>query len=197
MEALKNYKLSMREKTGYAMGDLACNLIYTTVCTYLLFFYTNVFGLPAEVVATMFLIVRVMDAIVDPIVGTFVDKHTFKYGKFRPYLLYGAFPFAVLGILCFSTPSLSEGASIIYAYATYIGLSLVYTTINIPYGALTAAMTRDNKEVVSMTSIRMLCANLGGLIVSFGIPVSLLRESCNAYGDSDECNFKSSCLDIA
>ena len=183
MEALKNYKLSMREKTGYAMGDLACNLIYTTVCTYLLFFYTNVFGLPAEVVATMFLIVRVMDAIVDPIVGTFVDKHTFKYGKFRPYLLYGAFPFAVLGILCFSTPSLSEGASIIYAYATYIGLSLVYTTINIPYGALTAAMTRDNKEVVSMTSIRMLCANLGGLIVSFGIPVFVTMISGSYTGE--------------
>ena len=74
---------------------MACNLIYTTVCTYLLFFYTNVYGLPAEIVATMFLVVRVMDAVVDPIVGTFVDKHTFKYGKFRPYLLYGAFPFAI------------------------------------------------------------------------------------------------------
>ncbi|MCI6910289.1 MAG: MFS transporter, partial [Veillonellaceae bacterium] len=82
--ALENYRLSMKEKTGYAMGDLACNLIYTTVCSYLLFFYTNVYGLAADVVATMFLVVRVMDAVVDPIVGTFVDKHTYKHGKFRP-----------------------------------------------------------------------------------------------------------------
>ena len=112
--ALENYRLSMKEKTGYAMGDLACNLIYTTVCSYLLFFYTNVYGLAADVVATMFLVVRVMDAVVDPIVGTFVDKHTYKHGKFRPYLLYGAFPFAVLGILCFSTPAFADTVKIIY-----------------------------------------------------------------------------------
>lgn len=188
--ALENYRLSMKEKTGYAMGDLACNLIYTTVCSYLLFFYTNVYGLAADVVATMFLVVRVMDAVVDPIVGTFVDKHTYKHGKFRPYLLYGAFPFAVLGILCFSTPAFADTVKIIYAYATYIGLSLVYTTINIPYGALTAAMTRDNKEVVSMTSIRMLCANLGGLIVSFGIPVLVTMISGSYTGEESRIGWQ-------
>lgn len=181
-QAITEGDLKLQEKIGYSMGDLACNLIYTTVCTYLLFFYTNVYGLGAEVAATMFLIVRVMDAVVDPIVGTFVDKHTFKQGKFRPYLLYGAIPFAILGILCFTTPDFSDGLKIIYAYATYIGLSLIYTTINIPYGALTAAMTRNNKTVVSMTSIRMLCANFGGLLVAFGVPVIVTMISGSYTG---------------
>lgn len=184
LKAQSEYKLTMQEKIGYSMGDLACNFIYTTVCTYLLFFYTNVYGLGAEVVATMFLVVRVMDAIVDPIVGTFVDKHTYKHGKFRPYLLYGAIPFAILGILCFSTPLFDDSLKIIYAYATYVGLSLVYTTINIPYGALTAAMTRDNKEVVSLTSIRMLCANFGGLLVAFGVPVLVTMISGSYTGEN-------------
>lgn len=183
LKAQSEYKLTMQEKVGYSMGDLACNLIYTTVCTYLLFFYTNVYGLGAEVVATMFLVVRVMDAIVDPIVGTFVDKHTYKHGKFRPYLLYGAIPFAILGILCFSTPLFDDSLKIIYAYATYVGLSLVYTTINIPYGALTAAMTRDNKEIVSLTSIRMLCANFGGVLVAFGVPVLVTMISGSYTGE--------------
>lgn len=185
-----NYKIGMREKIGYSMGDLACNLIYATVCSYLLFFYTNVYGLPAEIVATMFLVVRVMDAVMDPIVGTFVDKHNWKYGKFRPYLLYGALPFAVLGILCFTTPDFADNVKIIYAYATYIGLSLVYTTINIPYSALTAAMSRDNKEVVSITSIRMFCANLGGFIVSFGIPVLVTMISGSYTGEESRVGWR-------
>lgn len=153
-------KISMVEKVGYASGDFACNLIYATVSTYLLFFYTDVFGLSAAAAGTMFLVVRIIDALADPFIGTIVDRTNSRFGRFRPYLLFGAFPFVILAILCFTTPDFSDMGKLIYAYITYVGLSLTYTTINVPYGALTSAMTRNNQEVVSITSVRMLFANL-------------------------------------
>ncbi|MEK4870292.1 MFS transporter [Niallia sp. FSL W8-1348] len=164
-------KISMNEKFGYASGDFACNLIYTTVSTYLLFFYTDVYGLSAAAAGTMFLVVRIIDALADPFIGTIVDRTNTKFGRFRPYLFFGAFPFAILAILCFTTPDFSSMGKLIYAYITYVGLSLVYTTINVPYGALTSAMTRNNQEVVSITSVRMILANLGGLVVAFFVPL--------------------------
>ena len=164
-------KLPWRQKFGWATGDFAQNLIYTTISTYLLFFYTNVYGLPAADAATMFLIVRLIDAINDPIVGTFIDKHTTRFGKYRGYLLYMGLPLAVLAMLCFYVPDFSQMGKLVYAYVTYVGLSVIYTTVNIPYGSLNAAMTRNNKELVSMSSIRMFLANMGSLTVSFGVPV--------------------------
>ena len=164
-------KINMKEKVGYATGDLACNFIYQTVSSYLLFFYTDVFGITAAAAGLMFLIVRLIDAVADPLIGTFVDKTNTKYGRFRPYLLYGAFPFAGVAILCFTTPAFSDPMKLVYAYVTYILLSITYSFINIPYAALTSAITQDNKEVVSLTSIRMLFSNTGGLIVSFGVPL--------------------------
>jgi len=163
-------KIRMSEKVGYASGDFACNLIYATVSTYLLFFYTDVYGLSAAAAGTMFLVVRAIDALADPFIGAMVDRTNSRFGRFRPYLLFGALPFAVLAILCFTTPDFSEMGKLIYAYITYVGLSLTYTFINVPYGALTSAMTRNNQEVVSITSVRMLFANLGGLVVAFFVP---------------------------
>ncbi|MFL0164172.1 glycoside-pentoside-hexuronide (GPH):cation symporter [Candidatus Clostridium helianthi] len=164
-------KITMKEKVGYATGDLACNFIYQTVSSYLLFFYTDVFGISAAAAGFMFLIVRLFDAVMDPLIGTVVDKTNTKYGRFRPYILYGAFPFAGVAILCFTTPAFSDPIKLVYAYVTYILLSVTYSVVNIPYAALTSAITQDNKEVVSLTSIRMLFSNTGGLIVSFGVPL--------------------------
>lgn len=164
-------KITMKEKVGYATGDLACNFIYQTVSSYLLFFYTDVFGISAAAAGFMFLIVRLFDAVMDPLIGTVVDKTNTKYGRFRPYILYGAFPFAGVAILCFTTPAFSDPMKLVYAYVTYILLSVTYSVVNIPYAALTSAITQDNKEVVSLTSIRMLFSNTGGLIVSFGVPL--------------------------
>ena len=164
-------KISLKEKVGYATGDLACNFIYQTVSSFLLFFYTEVFGISAIAAGFMFLVVRLFDAVIDPLIGTVVDKTNTKYGRFRPYLLYGAFPFAGVAILCFTTPGFSEPMKLVYAYVTYILLSVTYSFVNIPYAALTSAITQDNKEVVSLTSIRMLFSNTGGLIVSFGVPL--------------------------
>lgn len=162
--------VSVKEKIGYGAGDLACNLVYASISSYLLFFYTDVFGLTSGAAAFMFFIVRIVDAILDPIVGTIVDKTDTKYGKFRPFLLYGAIPFVVLAILCFSTPELSEGGKIIYAYATYIALSVCYTFVNVPYGALTSAMSSDQQESVSITTYRTFLANIGQVIVAFFVP---------------------------
>ncbi|WP_420874888.1 glycoside-pentoside-hexuronide (GPH):cation symporter [Priestia filamentosa] len=170
MKMNSSKSIKMKEKIGYATGDLACNFIYQTVSSYLLFFYTEVFGISAAAAGLMFLIVRIIDALMDPVIGTIVDKTNTKYGRFRPYLLYGAIPFAVVAILCFTTPEFSDTGKIIYAYITYILLSLTYSTVNVPYSALTSAITQDTKEIVSLTSIRMLFSNGGGMIVAFGVP---------------------------
>ena len=165
-----NEKISIKEKLGYGAGDLACNLVYASISSYLLFFYTDVFGLASGVAAFMFFIVRIIDAVVDPIVGIIVDKTNTKYGKFRPFLLYGAIPFVILAILCFSTPQLGETEKTIYAYGTYIALSVCYTFVNVPYGALTSAMTQDQHESVSVTTYRTFLANIGQVVVAFFVP---------------------------
>lgn len=175
-------RLPFREKFGWATGDFAQNLIYNTVSTYLLFFYTDVYGLSPAVAATMFLVVRLVDAINDPIIGTLVDKHTTRWGKYRGWLVITAVPFAIMAILCFYVPSFGSVGKLVYAYVTYVGLSLIYTTVNIPYGSMNAAMTRNNSELISMNSLRMFIANLGGLAVSFGIPIFVKLFSGGYYG---------------
>lgn len=162
------YKLSMLQRIGFGSGDLAQNLIYQTVSMYLLIFYTNVYGLPAATAAVMFLIVRLIDVIWDPIVGAFVDKRNPKMGKYRSYLVLGGIPLTGFAILCFWS---GFSGSLLYAYVTYIGLSMCYTLVNVPYGALNASLTRDTDEITKLTSVRMFLANLGGLAVAYGIPI--------------------------
>lgn len=161
------YKLSWLQRIGFGSGDLAQNLIYQTVSMYLLLFYTNVYGLKPEVAAVMFLIVRIVDVIWDPLVGAFVDKHNPTYGKYRTYLVMGGIPLTGFAILCFWN---GFSGSLLYAYITYVGLSMLYTLINVPYGALNASLTRDTNEITILTSVRMFLANLGGLAVAYGIP---------------------------
>ena len=162
------YKLTAIQRIGFGSGDLAQNLIYQTVAQYLLIFYTNVFGLPAATAAVMFLIVRLVDVVWDPLVGAFVDKHNPKLGKYRTYLLLGGIPLTGFAILCFWN---GFSGSLLYAYITYVGLSMLYTLINVPYGALNASLTRDTDEITKLTSVRMFLANLGGLAVAYGIPI--------------------------
>ena len=168
------YKLSWIQRIGFGAGDLAQNLIYQTICMYLLFFYTDVYVLggdaakSAGLAGTMFLFVRLIDVLWDPLVGTFVDKHNPKWGKYRSYLVMGGIPLTILAILCFwdgFAPSLA------YAYITYVGMSMLYTLINVPYGALNSSLTRDTDEITILTSVRMFMANVGGLCVSAGVPL--------------------------
>ncbi len=164
------YKLSMLQCVGFGSGDLAQNLIYQTISMYLLFFYTNVYGLDPAVAAVMFLIVRIIDVIWDPLVGTFVDKHSPRMGKYRSYLILGGIPLTGFAILCFWN---GFSGSLLYAYITYVGLSMCYTLVNVPYGALNASLTRDTSEITKLTSVRMFMANVGGLAVGMGIPIIL------------------------
>lgn len=162
------YKLSWTQRIGFGSGDLAQNLIYQTISMYLLFFYTNVYGLDPGVAAIMFLIVRIVDVIWDPLVGTFVDKHDPKFGKYRAYLILGGVPLTGFAILCFWN---GFSGSLLYAYITYVGLSMCYTLVNVPYGALNASLTRDTNEITILTSVRMFMANVGGLAVGMGLPI--------------------------
>lgn len=162
------YKLSWLQRIGFGSGDLAQNLIYQTISMYLLMFYTNVYGLDPSAAAFMFLIVRVVDVIWDPVVGTYVDKHNPRFGKYRSYLLMAGVPLTGFAILCFWD---GFSGSLLYAYVTYVGMSMLYTLINVPYGALNASLTRDTGEITVLTSVRMFLANAGGLAVAYGIPM--------------------------
>lgn len=177
------YKLSWVQRIGFGSGDLAQNLIYQTVAQYLLIFYTNVFGLPAATAAVMFLIVRLIDVVWDPIVGTFVDKRNPKIGKYRSYLVLGGIPLTGFAILCFWN---GFSGSLLYAYITYVGLSMCYTLVNVPYGALNASLTRDTDEITKLTSVRMFLANLGGLAVAYGIPIIVKSLSPDGKINSPE-----------
>ena len=167
-EAKGFYKLNWMQRIGFGAGDMAQNLIYQTISMWLLFFYTNVFGLSPAVAAVMFLVVRIVDVIWDPIVGALVDKRNPRLGKYRSYLVFGGIPLTVFAILCFWN---GFSGSLLYAYVTYVGMSMCYTLVNVPYGALNSSLTRDTNEITVLTSTRMFMANLGGLAVSMGIPV--------------------------
>ena len=165
-------KIGFGEKLAYGAGDLASNFIFTTVNTFLLIFYTDVFGIAPAVAGVILLGARLWDAINDPIMGMIVDRTTTRWGKFRPYLLFGAAPFAILGILTFTVPTrLGETGRIVYAVLTYVGLGMVYTAVNTPYGALTSSMTQDPRERTSISAVRMFMALLGAFLVSTLLPI--------------------------
>ena len=172
-----NYKLSWRQRIGYSSGDLAQNLIYQTVSIWLLFFYTNVYGLKPTVAAVMFLVVRIIDVIWDPVVGAFVDKSNPRWGKYRSWLVMGGLPLAGFAMLCFWN---GFSGSLLYAYITYVGLSMCFTLINVPYGALGASLTRDTNEITVLTSVRMFLANLAGLIIKT-LPLVIAIFAPKAY----------------
>lgn len=159
-------KLRFGEKVSYGLGDLASNFVWGMTSSYLLFFYTNVFGLAAGVVGTLMLITRIADAIIDPFIGVMIDRTNTKYGKARPYLLYMALPFAIMSVLTFVTPNFSDTGKLIYAYVTYMILGILYSAINLPYGALMSLMTRDSKEKTQLGSFRMMGMALGAIIVA-------------------------------
>ena len=159
---LNSAKLSIKEKVGYALGDGAANIGWRGVSTFLIFFYTDVFGINAAAVGMLMLIARTGDGVSDVLMGIIGDRTNSKYGKFRPWVLWTAIPLGVILSLLFTTPDLSPTGKIIYAYVTYILFTLVYTANNIPYGALMAVMTGDDKERTSIGSFRMVGA-FGGV----------------------------------
>lgn len=162
----KTNKVSFVEKVGYSAGDAASNLFFQTFIVYLLFFYTDVFGLPAAVAGTMFLVTRIFDAVNDPLMGMIADRTESKYGKFRPYLFWLAIPFGVLGFFMFMTPDFGETGKIVYAYITYTLMMIMYTAINVPYSALMGVITPNAEERTVVSSYRFVAAYCGLLVVT-------------------------------
>jgi GPH family glycoside/pentoside/hexuronide:cation symporter len=158
--------VSVKEKIAYGLGDTASNIIFQTVMMFLMLYYTDIVGLDAATVGTMFLVVRLFDAITDPIMGNIADKTHTKWGQFRPYLLWLSLPFMLISILTFTTPELEGTAKIVYAFTTYALLMAAYTAINIPYCALGGVLTADPKERVSVQAYRFVFGMLGGVIVA-------------------------------
>ncbi|RQW62064.1 glycoside-pentoside-hexuronide (GPH):cation symporter [Vibrio viridaestus] len=162
-------KLGLKEKIGYGMGDAGSCMVWSVLALYLTWFYTDVYGLDPAVVGTLFLVIRIFDAFSDPIMGAICDRTKSRWGKFRPWLLWMAVPFGLGAIIMFSTPDLSENGKIMYAWITYLLMSLIYTAINIPYCSVAGVITLNQKERLSCLSWRFFLNGLATLMVSSAI----------------------------
>ncbi len=174
-------KLSLKEKIGYSVGDTASNLFFQTFMLFLLYFYTDVFGLPAATVGTLFLITRIWDAFNDPIMGTIADRTNTRWGKFRPYILIFALPFGIMGVLTFTTPDFDATGKLIYAFITYNLLMMMYTAVNVPYSALMGVITSNSMERTELSTYRFVAAFIGGIIVQAST-ISLVKY----FGNGNE-----------
>lgn len=186
MPAASAGPLRFNEKLGYAFGDTASNFFFQTFNIFLLYYYTDVFGISPAAAATMLLVTKVVDAISDPAMGIIADRTESRWGKYRPYLLWVAIPYALLGYLLFLGPELSEVGKLIYAYVTYTLVMLAYTAINVPYSALLAVISPVAEERTKATQFRFVFASLGTLCVgAFATPlVNLLG------GDNEVLGFR-------
>ena len=158
-------RLSVREKAGYGIGDAAANFVFQTMVIFQLAFYTDVFGITAAAAGTLFLVVRVFDAVFDPLMGVVADRTKTRWGKFRPWVLWTAVPFGVMGYLTFTTPDLSPTGKLAWAYVTYIILMMVYSANNLPYSALSGVMTGNQAERTSLSQYRFVFAMLSQLVI--------------------------------
>ncbi|MGB2079024.1 MAG: glycoside-pentoside-hexuronide (GPH):cation symporter [Vibrio sp.] len=163
---MNTIKLTQKEKIAYGLGDTGCNLVWQTVMLFLAYFYTDVYGLSPAHMGTMFLLVRFIDAVTDPIMGGIVDRTKSKHGKYRPYMLWVAVPFGIACLMVFYTPDIGETGKVIYAYISYITLTIMYTAINVPYCAMANTLTNDSDERTSLQSYRFALSTVGGLIVA-------------------------------
>lgn len=162
--------LSWQEKIGYSLGDVASNFYWRIFDVFLFIFYTDVFGLPPAAVGTMMLVTRLIDAFSDPVMGAMADRTETRFGKFRPYLLWGIIPLLAAGVLTFTVPDLDENGKLIWAYCTYIFMMLAYTFINVPYGALLGVITANSQQRTTLTSFRFIGAFSGGTLVAYLTP---------------------------
>lgn len=175
LESKGFYKLSWLQRIGFGSGDLAQNLIFQTVACYLMLYLTTVLKINPAFVSGLILTVRLIDCFWSPVVGRYIDNRNPKLGKYRTYLLYGGIPLTVAAILLM-LPQVADWSmtmKMVYATVSYTLLSMIYSVVNIPYGSIMASMTRDNDEVLILTSTRMVCANIGQIVVQAGFPIGL------------------------
>ena len=146
------------KRIGYGIGDLGCNLVFSTMASYLMVFYTDVFGITAAAAGTMMLVTKFIDALTDTGMGLIVDRTHTKWGQGRPYFLLGAVPFAVFTFLTFYIPDLGSSGKLVWAYVTYCLLCTAYTVVNIPLNTIVPRLTSDIHERDILVSTRMVCA---------------------------------------
>lgn len=172
-------KAGLSEKIGYGFGDMSSSMFWKIFSYYLPFFYSNIFGLSLAHAGTLVLVTKLYDAVSDPVMGLIADRTNTRWGKYRPYLLWIAIPFAVAGVLAFFTPQTDNYTfKHVYAYVTYILMMTVYTAINVPYGAMLGVMTDDSREKSVFSSFRMFFAFIGSFIAMGSFePLLKLRQS--------------------
>ena len=175
--------LKAKALVGYALGDFGCNLAFTLGSTFLLYYYTDVAGLSAAAVGTMFFVVRLWDAFADLIAGRAVDRTMTRWGKFRPYLMFGSLPLMALSAVVFHVPAgLDLTMKLLYAYITYAALGFVYSLVNISYGSLASAVTQSVHERAKLVAGRAFGAAVGGVLLTYvvGTMVSQLKSQKSA-----------------
>ena len=170
-------KIGLSEKIGYGLGDMSSSMFWKLFGAYLMLFYTDVFGISAAVVGTMFAVTRVWDSFFDPVVGAFADRTSSRWGRFRPYLLFLAVPFGLIGVITFLTPPFDNTGKIVYAYVTYALMMMVYSAINVPYASLLGVMSPDPSHRNTLATYRMTFAYLGSFIA-----LLLFMPLVNAFG---------------
>jgi glycoside/pentoside/hexuronide:cation symporter, GPH family len=173
-------RLTLAEKIAYALGDVACNLFWTIFSVYLVFFYTDIYGISAAAAGTLLLVTRVWDSLNNPIMGLIADRTDTRWGKFRPYLLWGGLPFAIAAICAFTTPDLGSTGKLVYAYITYTVMMTLYTVISIPYSSLLGVITLNSQEREVVSSYRFGFALAAGLFVQF-----FTLELANYFGNGN------------
>ncbi len=171
-------KLTSSERMAYGAADFGVNLYFISVMSYLSFFYTDVFGLTPTDAALVVLVARWVDAVTDPIMGAIAERTRSRWGRMRPYLLFGSPVFGLTAIAMFTTPELTYGGKLAWAYVTYTLFGLLYTVVTVPYASLTASLTNDSHERTVLSTVRMAFAFTGGLLVSvFMLPLVGLADS--------------------
>ena len=166
-------KLSVLEKFGYSLGDLAANLVFQTLMTYLAYFYTDIYGLNAsDATAIMYIVGTVAAFSFNPVIGALADRTNSKWGKFRPWILYTSIPLGIISVMAFSTPNFSYEGKVVYAVITYTLLLLLYASSNLPYSALSGVITGDMKERNSISSYRFVAVMFAQFFVQvFMLPI--------------------------
>jgi glycoside/pentoside/hexuronide:cation symporter, GPH family len=162
--------LTTREKISYGLADMGFNFYWANIITFLMIFYTDVFGISAAAAGSMLFAIKIINAVTDPVIGAAADRTTTRFGKFRPYLIWMAVPLAAAGVLTYTTPGLSQGGKLIWAYGTYLFMMTCYTGINIPYNALSGVMSSDPQERATINGLRFVLAFGGSTLATAMTP---------------------------
>ena len=185
---MTSQRMRFKEKAGYGFGDFASSMFWKLFSMFLMIYYTDVVELSPASIGTMLLLTRLWDGLNDPLMGIISDRTTTRKGKFRPYLLWIAIPFAIIGVLTFTTPDFSPSGTLIYADLTYTLMMMVYTAINVPYSSLMGVMTSDPDERTTLASFRFIGAYSGGIVMTASVPY--LLEFFNNLGSNEAKSYQ-------